>query len=139
MAPEVFKYHSFDGFKADVWSLGVILWSMLANGSLYDKPVASDPHFAFVAQGKEGLKKLFEGSDVVDIPPQCLDLLSHMLSVSSTSRYTIEQVLAHPWLSESKKKKSTYELFYQESPIISRQLFPRRAFIFDFWPTFSSC
>jgi len=58
MAPEVFKYHSFDGFKADVWSLGVILWSMLANGSLYDKPVASDPHFAFVAQGKEGLKKI---------------------------------------------------------------------------------
>jgi len=86
-----------------VWSLGVIFWSMLANGSLYDKPVPTDPHFAYVAEGKAGLQKLFEGSDVMDIPPQCLDLLSHMLDISPKSRYTMEQVLQHPWLQDSKK------------------------------------
>jgi len=58
MAPEVFKYHAYDGCKADVWSLGVIFWSMLANGSLYDKPVSSDPHFAYVAQGKARSTKI---------------------------------------------------------------------------------
>jgi len=108
MAPEVFKYHVYDGCKADVWSLGVIFWSLLANGSLYEKPVPSDPHFAYVAEGKPGLQKLFEGSDVMDIPEQCLDLLSHMLDVSPTSRYTMEQVLEHPWLQDSKKKKDNY-------------------------------
>jgi len=107
MAPEVFKYHVYDGCKADVWSLGVTFWSLLANGSLYEKPVPSDPHFAYVAEGKPGLQKLFEGSDVMDIPEQCLDLLSHMLDISPTSRYTMEQVLQHPWLQDSKKKKIT--------------------------------
>jgi len=58
-----------------------------------------------VTQGKEGLQKLFEGSDVLDIPAQCLDLLSHMLAISPTSRYTMDQVLAHPWFSEKSKKK----------------------------------
>jgi len=101
MAPEVFKYHAFDGRKADVWSLGVIFWSLLANGSLYEKPIPSDPHFAYVEQGKDGLKQLFEGSDIFDVPESCLDLLSKMLSVSPKQRFTIEQVLEHPWFKDS--------------------------------------
>jgi len=105
MCPEVYKFHPYDGFKADVWSLGVIFWSMLANGSLYDKPVSSDPHFAYVAKGKEGLKKLFAGSAVTDIPSAALDLLANMLSPNSSSRYSIEQVLEHPWLRDSKSKQ----------------------------------
>jgi len=105
MCPEVYKFHAYDGFKADVWSLGVIFWSMLANGSLYDKPVPSDPHYAYVVRGKEGLKKLFAGSAVTDIPSPALDLLADMLSINSSSRYTIEQVLDHPWLRDCKKKQ----------------------------------
>jgi len=108
MAPEIYCFHPYDGYKADVWSLGVIFWSMLSNGSLYDKPVPSDPHFAYVQKGKEGLQQLFEGSDVNDIAPQCVDLLSHMLSIYPGSRYTIEEVLAHPWMQpETKKLKKT--------------------------------
>jgi len=103
MCPEMYKYHPFDGYKADVWSLGVIFWSMLANGSLYDKPIPSDPHFAYVARGSEGLKRLFEGSGVSDIPASTLELLAGMLSIYPSSRYTIEQVLQHPWLQEPKK------------------------------------
>jgi len=107
MCPEVYKFHSYDGFKADVWSLGVIFWSMLANGSLYDKPVSSDPHFAYVAKGKEGLKILFAGSGVRDVPSSALDLLANMLSINSSSRYTIEQVVHHPWLQDFKSKQRT--------------------------------
>jgi serine/threonine protein kinase len=119
MAPEVFKYHSFDGCKADVWSLGVIFWSILSNGSLYDKPVTSDPHFAYVAQGKSGLKKLFEGSEISDIPDTCLDLLSHMLAISPSSRYTIEQVLSHPWLQNPKKVQKVSQVQIPTSGSIS--------------------
>jgi len=102
MCPEVYKLHSYDGFKADVWSLGVIFWSMLANGSLYEKPVSSDPHFAYVGRGKESIQKLLEGSGVTDVPLAALDLLSNMLSVNPSSRYTIDQVLRHSWLQDSK-------------------------------------
>jgi serine/threonine protein kinase len=107
MAPEIYCFHPYDGYKADVWSLGVIFWSMLSNGSLYDKPVPADPHFAYVQKGKEGLQQLFEGSEVNDIPPQCLDLLSHMLDLYPHSRYTIEEVLAHPWMQPEKKIRKT--------------------------------
>jgi len=58
-----------------------------------------------VARGKEGLKKLFAGSAVTDIPLPALDLLASMLSINASSRYTIEQVLDHPWLRDCKKKQ----------------------------------
>jgi len=101
MAPEVFLFRPFDGRKCDVWSLGVIFWCLLANGSLYEKPCPTDPHFAYVAQGKEGLRQLFEGSDITDVPETCLDLLSHMLDLYPASRYTIDQILQHPWFQET--------------------------------------
>lgn len=98
MSPEVYQVVRYDGFKADVWSLGVVLWGMITGGLIYRKPILSDSRFTLLTKGQEGLKELLQLDEVSDVSPSLLHLLSKMLDVNSETRYLIHDVLAHPWV-----------------------------------------
>jgi len=89
----------YDGFKADVWSAGIVLWAMLTGGLVYRVAGAKDPRFELLALGRSGIEKLLEQDEVTDLPEMVVDLLSKMLAVDVNKRYLIEDVLAHPWIS----------------------------------------
>ncbi|XP_069866244.1 sperm motility kinase Z-like [Dipodomys merriami] len=88
--PEMFLHKMFDGYKVDIWNLGVLLYMMTTG------------------------KFPFEGSKLVDIRIQVLearytsplylsamgrDLLAKMLTVDFNQRPAIEEIMEHPWLS----------------------------------------
>jgi len=90
-APEILKHIPYDGFKADVWSLGTILYALL---------VGELPFVRF-----ERIQALSQ-----DLPHPCLrfpahislearGLISKMLEEKPTKRISMYLVSRHPWIS----------------------------------------
>merc|ERR1712013_761255 len=98
-APEVYaKEGTFDARKADVWSLGVVLFCMLVGSPPYNKPSESDQAYLYVKNGIID-QLLFQWERNHFITLKVLDLLHKMLCFESEERFLVSDVLRHPWLS----------------------------------------
>jgi len=93
-APEVYYGKEFDGRKADVWSLGVILFVLLVGSPPYKQPCNSDNATRLLLEG--GLGKLLEAWNR-PIPLEAQDLLQRIFQLEP-DRMTMEAVVAHPWV-----------------------------------------
>jgi len=97
-APEVYaKEEVFDARKADVWSLGVVLFCMLVGSPPYNKPSESDQAYLYVKNGIID-QLLFQWERNHFITLKVLDLMHKMLCFESEERVLVEDVLQHPWL-----------------------------------------
>ncbi|ETW07307.1 CAMK/CAMKL protein kinase [Aphanomyces invadans] len=97
MAPEVVSRLSYDPIKADVWSLGIMLFIMLAGIPLVE--MASDADSRFRILKVKGLKKLVQMWNMTSaFDPRALDLLELMLHPNPEFRMPMEQVLNHPYV-----------------------------------------
>ncbi|CAK7312757.1 Ribosomal protein S6 kinase alpha-6 [Vulpes lagopus] len=96
VAPEVLMQQGYDA-ACDIWSLGVIFYTMLAGYT----PFANGPNdtpeeiLLHIGNGKFSLS----GGNWDNISDGAKDLLSHMLHMDPHQRYTTEQVLKHSWIS----------------------------------------
>ncbi len=95
-APEV-RAGSYDGFAADVWSIGVTLFAMLLGRDPWGKAEYSCTRYRKMweaqSQRNSGVRAL-----VTHLSDPVTDLLDRMLVRNPADRYTMEQVLAHPWV-----------------------------------------
>ncbi|RLN86745.1 hypothetical protein BBJ28_00003479 [Nothophytophthora sp. Chile5] len=97
MAPEVSQGVHYDPKKADVWSLGVMLFIMLTGSPLFADEAPRAPTLRVLA--KYGVGKILELWHLKrQFSPQTVNLLACMLQVQPQHRLTIEQVLRHPAL-----------------------------------------
>jgi 5'-AMP-activated protein kinase catalytic alpha subunit len=95
MAPEVYEGKApFDGYAADMWNCGVMLFMMLTGTAPWREPSESDERYRIVMSGN--IEKLLLSWDM-QIPRIAIELLSHLLCLVE-DRWSINQVLAHPWL-----------------------------------------
>nr|XP_022899756.1 serine/threonine-protein kinase par-1-like isoform X2 [Onthophagus taurus] len=91
-APELFQGLNYDGPKADIWSLGVVLYVIVC-GSL-----------PFDGRTLQALKNVvIEGKFRIPyfMTEECEHLIRHMLVVDPEKRLTISQIEKHPWLMDS--------------------------------------
>merc|ERR1719242_2275794 len=66
MAPEIYAYQKFSGEKADVFSLGVLLFILLTGFPPFVTPNASDKCFQYIYYGKfEWLMQQWQVTDVI--------------------------------------------------------------------------
>nr|CAH0101126.1 unnamed protein product [Daphnia galeata] len=95
VAPEVLKRQGYDK-ACDVWSLGVLLYTMLAGHT----PFANGPHDsadAILHRIGEANYDLISGNwNHVSAPAK--DLVRKMLDLDPAKRLTTAQVIAHPWI-----------------------------------------
>jgi len=101
MCPEVFqRAEEYDGFKADAWSIGIILWIMLTGAFCYDMPGKADKRFQYLAKGKHGIEVLLHVSKA-EQEGVLVDLLTKILAIDPLSRLTVQQILEHDWLTDT--------------------------------------
>jgi serine/threonine protein kinase len=88
-SPEMILGQSYRGPEVDVWSCGVVLYTMLTNS------------FPFAS-----LEKILKGAfdPVKNVSNECAELLSGMLCVDSKKRWSTKRVRRHPWCSGNWKR-----------------------------------
>eukprot|EP00484_Ammonia_sp_Unknown_P008515 CAMPEP_0197073042 /NCGR_PEP_ID=MMETSP1384-20130603/210401_1 /TAXON_ID=29189 /ORGANISM="Ammonia sp." /LENGTH=613 /DNA_ID=CAMNT_0042511867 /DNA_START=221 /DNA_END=2062 /DNA_ORIENTATION=+ len=98
-APEVYnKRGVFDARKADMWSLGVVLFCMLVGSPPYNKPVESDQAYLYIKNGIID-QLLFQWERNHFITVKVLSLLHSMLCYDASKRFLVDDVIQHSWLS----------------------------------------
>jgi serine/threonine protein kinase len=81
--------------KADIYSTGIILYTLLSGLS----PFYGKTKQEVLTNNKEGKIK-FPMQNWASINESAIDLVKNMLETEPDKRYTAEQCLSHPWLSE---------------------------------------
>lgn len=96
MSPEITRSLPFRAKHSDIFSLGVILFTMLYGFPPFEQATLSDTRYNRIA--KQGLLSLLKDWKLDrKVSPDAVQLISRMLSTES-ERITIEEILAHPWL-----------------------------------------
>jgi serine/threonine protein kinase len=105
-APEIFTGRPYDPKKSDLWSCGVVLYTMVT-GSL---PWTERNHIQLVRQIKRGGYSIPSS-----VSAQCSDLIRSLMTVSTDERATIQRARMSSWLGKVK----TIDGEIEEVPIVS--------------------
>ena len=99
--PEIWRDKGFYGEKADIFSLGAILFNLVALDRGFDSSSKSDPKYRLI------MKKEYDNYwDKVNIPnppddfEDFKDLYQKMVAYKQEERPSFEEILNHPWFNE---------------------------------------
>ncbi|KAJ9177210.1 hypothetical protein P3X46_012449 [Hevea brasiliensis] len=94
IAPEVLLRQEYDGKIADVWSCGVTLYVMLVGAYPFEDP---DEPRDFRKTIQRILNVQYSIPDIVQMSPECRDLISRIFVFDPAARITIPQIKNHEW------------------------------------------
>ena len=89
IAPEILRGKGYEGFGADIWSAGVVLYAILHGTVPFNAVDMKDLH----KQVLKGKYKLKDG-----LSAEAVDLLGKMMELDPTRRITSNQIFSHPWM-----------------------------------------
>jgi len=98
IAPEKLFYGktlAYSGFKSDVWSLGIVLHTLVLNRFPWEKEKLK----AYIAENKSYPTFKIEERFKSLLSDDLKDLLYQLLENDPDKRISLDQVLQHPWLS----------------------------------------
>jgi len=87
VAPEVWELGPYCGEAADMWSCGVVLYTLLSGRLPFASPM-------------KAIQAEWQFSSDIYVSSECAELVGKMLTVDPAIRLTARQVLAHPWCQE---------------------------------------
>ncbi|CAN8100656.1 unnamed protein product [Discula destructiva] len=124
-APELLKSKTYRGDKADIWSMGVILFAMLAQRLPFD-----DPHMpTMLSMSKRGIYTMPE-----HLSWEAQDLIQRILTTDPDIRISIAEMWEHPLIKgyddhpgfeHTKRVVIDTEARAKDAPISSRDIDPQ--------------
>ena len=95
LAPEIIIDKGYQGFSADIWSLGVLLYAMVQGTVPFKASNITDLHKLILAGEFE--------FPVDTVSAEVKDLVRRMLVLDPAKRISIPQMLNHPWVADVEK------------------------------------
>ena len=89
IAPEILENKGYEGPPVDIWSSGVVLYSMLSG---------TVPFRANNLNDLQNMIMTGTFKEINDISKESNDLLHKLLQVNPKKRITIDEALSHPWI-----------------------------------------
>lgn len=93
IAPEIISDVGYEGFSADIWSLGVLLYAMLCGTVPFKAQNMHDLH-QIITNGYFEFPSHLNGI----LSPQSKDLITRMLVLDPSQRISIPEILSHDWM-----------------------------------------
>ncbi|MGH0180088.1 UNVERIFIED_CONTAM: hypothetical protein FKN15_003210 [Acipenser sinensis] len=114
VAPEVLKRRGYDE-GCDVWSLGILLYTMLAGYTPFANGPDDTPDeiLSRIGSGHFNIK----GGNWDTVSEAARDLVSKMLHIDPHRRLTAKQVLKHPWIIHRDKLPQS-QLQHQDAQLV---------------------
>jgi len=115
-APEVLNGQGYNGFAADVWSLGVSLFAMLSGFFPLDEASGKDWRYAKLksaqAQRRSTTAVVYSWykRPITHLSQSVVELMDGMLAIDPARRMTLAQVMAHPWMLPKKHEVESLKL-----------------------------
>jgi len=103
IAPEILRNEGFQGYSADIWSAGIVLYAMVQGRVPFFTKEVQDLYLLITKSPYTPL----QGSS-----PELEDLISKILEKDPSKRISSEQILAHPWMNNSEITQKTKGKFY---------------------------
>ena len=107
-APEVLAAKGYDGFAADMWSLGVSLFAMLSGFFPLDEASANDWRYPKLCDAQRAGRSTVHAvyawykRSARHLSKEVIHLLDGLLSIEANKRLSMEEVRAHAWVQGTK-------------------------------------
>lgn len=122
-APEMIAGKKYSALKVDVWSAGVVLFVLLCGYLPFEDPDTSKLY-----------RKIQTGNYKLPafLSEQARDIIKGLLDINPDTRFTIEQIKAHPWFSTyATKPKEGIIVGMHQVPVESKILKEMKKYGFD--------
>lgn len=123
-APEMIAGKRYKGTEVDVWSCGIVMFALICGYLPFEDPNTSNLY-----------KKILTGEYKAPkfISDDAKDLMSKIISIDPSSRYTIDQIKQHPWYNlASYESVSGIMIGYDRIPIEDKVLIQLEQFGFNY-------
>ena len=89
MAPEIIRNKGYFGFPVDIWSSGISLYIMLSGNVPFNRGKLNDLQYEILNSPLKNIN---------DVSLEANDLLKGVLNKDPNKRFSIDDILNHPWL-----------------------------------------
>lgn len=108
MAPEITEQKAYDGKKADIFSLGVILFVIVLCKFPFSQAKKGEYYYQLIIDEK--YEEYWNLTKDFDISDDFKDLTMKMLSYNPANRPSIEEIKDHPWMKSFNNTKGKNEI-----------------------------
>ena len=98
--PEILRNRPYDGFKADIFSLGVVLLTLTTCKIGFMEASKYDPYYRLIMTRHYDKYWNEVGKQIKGMSKELKDLYIKMISFKPSDRPSIDEILASPWMKE---------------------------------------
>ena len=104
IAPQIFLNKPYNGDKADIFSLGVIIFNLVTHIKPFSSSINEDKNYHHIRNGhaNQYWNSIPNDVETYNLSPEVKDLFLRMVAFNENDRPNIDQILADHWLDEIK-------------------------------------
>lgn len=95
MAPEILEGREYNGFKTDIFSLGILMFTIVQGIFPFETASDEDKYYAMYLINPKAYFKKVKGEN---LSPEFKDLFNQLISFESAQRPTLKEISEHPWM-----------------------------------------
>ena len=96
MAPEIHEQRQYNAKEIDIFSLGVIIFSIVVGRFPFEKATMDNYYYSLIK--REMVEEFFSGSRSAHLSPEFKELMMKMFAYDGSKRPTISEIKNHPWM-----------------------------------------